>query len=59
MPRMWERIRAEKPEVQHPTNEEYSKDPKFVAACSSVGIEATRRQASKYRRKQGKAYKGK
>lgn len=56
---MWERIRAARQEVQHPTNEEYAKDPKFVAACDNVGIKATSRQASKYRRKMGKAYKGK
>ena len=53
---MWERIRAARPEVQHPTNEEYSKDPKFVAACDNAGIKATSRQASKFRRKRGKAY---
>mgnify|MGYP001085231675 CR=1 FL=1 len=59
MPRMWERIRAARPEVQHPTNKEYSENPKFVEACNKAGIEPTARQASKFRMKKGKAYNGK
>ena len=34
-------------------------DDTFRAACKKVGIEATRRQASKWRRKLGAAYKAK
>jgi hypothetical protein len=38
-------------------NEQVMKSPAFQTACSNVGIPATRRQASKFRRKMGKAYK--
>jgi hypothetical protein len=39
------------------TNTEYAKTNKdFKLACSRAKIEPTSRQASKYRRKQGKAY---
>jgi len=42
------------------TNAEFAKeDVKFQNACEAVGIPATSRQASKYKRKFGKAYKGK
>ncbi len=32
-------------------------DTKFVTACGKVGIHPTRRQASKWLRQKGKAYK--
>jgi len=34
-----------------------SQDSKFVAACESAGIKATKRQASKWLMCKGKAYK--
>lgn len=41
------------------TNKEFAKtDGKFRDACAEVNIDPTKRQASKYRRKMGKAYKG-
>lgn len=40
------------------TNKEFaSQDSKFQNACQKAGVEATPRQASKYRNKKGKAYK--
>ena len=40
------------------TNKEFAaQDKKFRAACSAAGIEPTGRQASKYRNKQGLAYR--
>lgn len=40
------------------TNKEfYQKDQTFINACAQAGIEATKRQASKYRNKKGLAYK--
>ena len=41
------------------SNAKFAKeDVKFQNACQKVGIEPTPRQASKYRAKKGKAYKG-
>jgi hypothetical protein len=41
------------------TNKEYAKENKdFREACEKVKIEPTKRQASKYRHKKGKAWKG-
>ena len=37
-------------------NQSILKDPIFIKACELVGIEPTKRQASKWRRKTGKAY---
>ena len=34
-----------------------SEDPKFLAACEKAGIPPTRRQASKWLAKRGRAYK--
>jgi len=39
------------------SNQEFSCDVNFREACSRANIEVTKRQASKYRRKTGKAYK--
>lgn len=40
------------------TNLEFSKAVEhFKEACGKVGLEPTKRQASKYRRHKGKAYK--
>lgn len=39
------------------TNADFAlSDPDFQAACKCVGLEPTRRQASKYRRETGLAY---
>ena len=39
-------------------NREFAKsNSQFKAACEKAGIPATQRQASRYRRKMGKAYK--
>ncbi len=37
-------------------NEAVLKSPQFIAACEKAGIPATRRQASRFRRKHGLAY---
>ena len=40
------------------TNKDFAKkDSVFQAACAKAGVEATARQASKYRMKKGTAYK--
>lgn len=40
------------------TNREFARDVnEFIQACQRAGISATRRQASKYRNRRGKAYK--
>ncbi len=40
------------------TNRKFAKeDEKFLQACSDASVEATVRQASKYRNKKGKVYK--
>ena len=40
------------------TNAEFARtDTQFIGACQIKGIEPTARQASKYRRKKGLAYK--
>lgn len=40
------------------TNDEYSKtEPSFINACKQAGIPATTRQASKFKRGMGLAYK--
>ena len=39
------------------TNKEFAQENKdFRDACQRAGIEATKRQASRFRRKKGKAY---
>ena len=38
------------------TNRAFTKDGEFQAACAAAGVEPTKRQASKYRRKMGAAY---
>jgi len=38
------------------TNFLKSQDPKFIKACGDSGIEPTKRQASKWLMKKGKAY---
>jgi len=41
------------------TNREFFKtDKQFIAACADMRIDPTKRQASKFRRKEGTAYKG-
>ena len=41
------------------TNKQFaSRDPKFIEACKRVNTPPTKRQAGKWRRKQGRAYKG-
>jgi hypothetical protein len=41
------------------SNKEFAKtDQAFISACGKVGIDPTKRQASKWRNKKGKAYKG-
>jgi hypothetical protein len=58
----WERI-YNVPDVQpgHAEralkNEARMQDPTFRKACEDAGVEPTRRQASKWNHKQGKAYK--
>lgn len=39
------------------TNEEFRTDEVFIEACKLANCSPTRRQASKYRRGQGKAFK--
>jgi hypothetical protein len=39
------------------TNKEFATNPYFISRCKSVGIEPTKRQASRFRRQKGKAYK--
>ena len=41
------------------SNREFSQNESFQLACLEVGIKPTKRQASKYRRGIGSAYKGK
>lgn len=38
-------------------NKEFSTDKSFILACATAGIEPTTRQASKYRREKGLAFK--
>ena len=41
------------------SNKEFAKtDQAFINACEKVGIPATKRQASKWRSKKGKAHQG-
>jgi hypothetical protein len=55
----WVRVQAAKQEIQHPTNTEFAaSDVKFQKACQDKDLKPTSRQASKFRRKLGKAYKG-
>lgn len=45
------------PEHRMRTNKEYAKDNKeFKDACEKVGVEPTKRQASKWRMNKGKAF---
>ena len=40
------------------TNTEFAtKDKGFVKACEKAGVDATKRQASKYRNQKGRAFK--
>lgn len=40
------------------TNTQFAiKDSSFIAACNKAQVDNTKRQASKYRNKKGKAYK--
>jgi hypothetical protein len=39
------------------TNKEFSKTDYFTKCCNEAKVDATRRQASKYRREEGLAYK--
>lgn len=39
------------------TNQQFTRDPDFIEACRRAGVEPTKRQASKYRAKRGKAWK--
>lgn len=38
-------------------NREFSKDDHFIKCCEKVNVKATKRQASKFKRKTGMAYK--
>ena len=38
-------------------NREFSKDKEFIEYCKKAKVEPTKRQASKFRRKMGLAYK--
>lgn len=38
-------------------NREYSKEPGFAILCESAGVKPTKRQASKYRKGKGSAYR--
>ena len=38
------------------TNLEYSKNPAFMSACAAADVDATSRQASKYRNQRGRAW---
>tara|TARA_Y100000034_G_scaffold130756_1_gene189991 strand:- start:67 stop:324 length:258 start_codon:yes stop_codon:yes gene_type:complete len=38
------------------TNRQFSSEDGFIKACEKIGIKPTKRQASKFRRKEGKAY---
>lgn len=43
---------------EKPTNKIFAKNnTKFQADCNKAGVDATARQASKYRNKKGRAYK--
>lgn len=44
--------------VRFKANSKVLVDKNFIALCERVDIPATRRQASKYRRKKGLAFKG-
>jgi hypothetical protein len=39
------------------TNAEFMKDGDFISACEEVNLKVTKRQASKFRMKIGKAYR--
>ena len=39
------------------TTQPQFKDPKFIRACELAGLEPSRRQAAKFRRGEGKAFK--
>lgn len=39
------------------TNREFTKDENFIKCCEMANVKPTKRQASKYRRKMGLAYK--
>ena len=58
----WERVTGPNLQPQHAERGEKNStvlnSPSFKAACSRVGIEPTRRQASKFRNKRGKAFQG-
>ena len=58
----WERVHGPDLQPQHgeraKLNEAMMKNPVFISACEKAGIPATKRQASKFRRKFGIAYKG-
>lgn len=41
----------------HETNRQFAKRPEFIAACERAEIKPTERQASKFRRGKGLAYK--
>jgi hypothetical protein len=47
---------AKKPVLKLTNRVFAKKNPLFLEACKSAGIEPTMRQASKYRRKQGLAF---
>lgn len=53
---MTEEKQSDKP--KYVTNKEFAtRDFNFVAACEAAGVDPTKRQASKWRRKEGKAWK--
>ncbi len=56
----WTRVSGTDIQPQHSArmllNDSTLKNHKFISACRNAGIPGTRRQASKFRRKKGKAY---
>lgn len=47
----------EKPAERRPSVAETMNDPAFIKACKLAGLEPSRRQAAKFRRQQGQAFK--
>ena len=41
------------------TNAQYSQTPAFIQACERAGVKPTKRQAAKFRKGRGRAYRAK
>lgn len=58
MSRMKETINLEQQrKAQRQPNREYAQQAEFLAACKRAGVSPTKRQASKFRRRIGLAYR--